>query len=80
MSVFISGTGLFTPKEYITNEELVESFNSYVESYNNENQDETDEDKIFIDEIKFLHQTYYINHNNPYLNPIHHSNEKWQRV
>ena len=39
MSVFISGTGLFTPKEYITNEELVESFNSYVESYNNENQE-----------------------------------------
>ena len=39
MSVFISGTGLFTPKEYITNEELVESFNSYVESFNNENQE-----------------------------------------
>ena len=23
MSVFISGTGLFTPKEYITNEEFI---------------------------------------------------------
>ena len=29
MSVYISGTGLFTPKESITNEELVNSFNSY---------------------------------------------------
>ena len=37
MSVYISGTGLFTPKEFITNKELVESFNSYVENFNQEN-------------------------------------------
>ena len=37
MSVYISGTGLFTPKEFITNEELVKSFNSYVEAFNQEN-------------------------------------------
>ena len=34
MSVVISGTGLFTPKESITNEELVESFNQYVSIFN----------------------------------------------
>ena len=30
----ISGTGLFTPSESISNEELVTAFNSYVELYN----------------------------------------------
>ena len=46
MSVVISGTGLFTPEEYITNEELVESFNGYVESFNKENQDAIDLGKV----------------------------------
>lgn len=32
----ISGTGLYTPSESISNEELVESFNTYVERYNNQ--------------------------------------------
>lgn len=36
----ISGTGLYTPKESISNEELVESFNAYVENYNRANQAE----------------------------------------
>ena len=39
MSVVISGTGLFTPKEYITNDELVESFNAFVDNYNQENEE-----------------------------------------
>jgi len=30
----ISATGLFTPPDSITNEELVASFNSYVEQHN----------------------------------------------
>ena len=42
MSVVISGTGLFTPKECITNEELVESFNNYVDLYNQENKEDID--------------------------------------
>ncbi len=42
MSVVISGTGLFTPKEFITNEELVESFNKYVDLYNQENKKDID--------------------------------------
>ena len=39
MSVVISGTGLFTPKESITNEELVESFNQYVSIFNDSNKE-----------------------------------------
>ena len=46
MSVYISGTGLFTPKEFITNEELVESFNSYVENFNQENKNLIEEGKV----------------------------------
>jgi beta-ketodecanoyl-[acyl-carrier-protein] synthase len=33
-NVFISGTGLFTPAQSISNEELVASFNTYVQRYN----------------------------------------------
>ena len=36
----ISGTGLYTPSQSISNDELVESFNSYVNSYNEENKAE----------------------------------------
>lgn len=34
--IVISGTGLFTPAESISNEELINSFNAYVEHYNQE--------------------------------------------
>jgi beta-ketodecanoyl-[acyl-carrier-protein] synthase len=34
--IVISGTGLYTPPESISNEELVESFNAYVELHNTE--------------------------------------------
>lgn len=35
--IVISGTGLYTPSESISNEELVEAFNAYVEHYNHDN-------------------------------------------
>ena len=35
--IVISGTGLYTPQESISNDELVASFNAYVEAYNAEN-------------------------------------------
>ncbi len=35
--VQISGTGLYTPKEKISNEELVQSFNKYVDEFNETN-------------------------------------------
>ena len=38
--IVISGTGLYTPSESISNEELVESFNAYVETYNTEHANE----------------------------------------
>tara|TARA_R110001592_G_scaffold38609_1_gene127257 strand:- start:103319 stop:104440 length:1122 start_codon:yes stop_codon:yes gene_type:complete len=37
--IVISGTGLYTPSESISNEELVASFNAYVEIYNDEHAD-----------------------------------------
>ena len=36
-NVVISGTGLYTPAQSISNEELVESFNAYVELFNADN-------------------------------------------
>lgn len=35
--IVISGTGLYTPRDSISNEELVDSFNAYVEIHNAEN-------------------------------------------
>ena len=42
----ISATGLFTPAETITNQELVESFNSYVERHNAEHAEAIDAGEI----------------------------------
>jgi beta-ketodecanoyl-[acyl-carrier-protein] synthase len=36
-SIVISGTGLYTPKQKISNAELVDTFNQYVENYNQAN-------------------------------------------
>ena len=38
MSVVISGTGLFTPPESISNDELVTCFNRYVDKFNGDNE------------------------------------------
>ena len=38
--IVISGTGVFTPEESITNKELVSAYNSYAESYNSNNEDD----------------------------------------
>ena len=38
--IYISGTGLWTPPHKVSNQELVESFNSYVELYNAEHSKE----------------------------------------
>ena len=39
MGIAISGTGLYTPANSISNEELVASFNAYVQKFNAENKD-----------------------------------------
>ncbi len=36
-NIVISGTGLYTPPHVVTNQELVQSYNSYVDNYNKEN-------------------------------------------
>lgn len=41
-AIVISGTGLFTPPEGITNQELVDSFNQYVDLFNTENRAQID--------------------------------------
>jgi len=38
--IVISGTGLYTPKESISNDELVDAFNAYVKLYNAEHADQ----------------------------------------
>ena len=40
--IVISGTGVFTPEESITNKELVESYNKYAEQYNSKNKKDID--------------------------------------
>lgn len=44
--IVISGTGLYTPAESISNEELVDSFNAYVEIFNAENASEIAAGKV----------------------------------
>lgn len=43
--IVISGTGVFTPEQSITNQELVKAYNSYAESYNSANRGDIDQGK-----------------------------------
>ena len=70
MEVVISGTGLFTPRESISNVELVESFNAYVDSFNIDNQKEIAEGKLdalthsnveFIEKASGIKTRYVLN-------------------
>ena len=65
----ITGTGVFTPENVITNEELVVSFNAYVDRFNNAHQDEIIKGEIaakvhsnadFIREASGINQRYVI--------------------
>ena len=69
MSVVISGTGLFTPKDSITNEELVESYNKYVDICNSENEKAiasgemealTHSDAAFIKKVSGIEKRYVL--------------------
>ena len=44
--IVISGTGVFTPKESITNKELVEAYNIYAEKFNTLNKDLIDNGEL----------------------------------
>ena len=39
-NIYIAGTGIWHPKEKISNDELVNSYNSYVEKFNINNKSE----------------------------------------
>ena len=43
--IVISGTGVFTPEESISNKELVMAYNAYAENYNSTNKDDIDQGK-----------------------------------
>lgn len=69
-SVVISGTGLWTPAESITNQELVESFNEYVRRYNERHAADIESGEInalsgsdaaFIEKASGIKQRYVLN-------------------
>ncbi len=69
-SVVISGTGLWTPEQTITNDELVASFNQYVERFNADNADAIAAGEVtaldpsnsaFIEKASGIKQRYVIN-------------------
>ena len=41
-NIFIAGTGIWYPEEKISNDEIVDSYNSYVKKFNNDNQSDID--------------------------------------
>jgi len=66
----ITGTGLFTPGESISNEELVESFNTYVRNFNEQNAVEIEEGTVvplnessaaFIEKASGIKSRYVMN-------------------
>ncbi len=68
--VVISGTGVFTPEESITNEELVEAFNAYVRNFNEANKDAIERGEVealnessvpFIEKASGIHSRFVMN-------------------
>ena len=56
--IVISGTGVFTPKESITNKELVEAYNTYAEKFNTLNKDLIDNGKLdALESVSYTHLT-----------------------
>ena len=68
--IIISGTGLYTPKESISNKELVEAFNEYVALYNQEHKEEIEKGNLkelensseaFIEKASGIKNRYVMN-------------------
>ena len=77
MTAVITATGLWTPEDSISNEELVEGFNAYVDKWNSENADEiasgevealTHSDAGFIEKASGIKSRYVIS-KDPILDP-----------
>lgn len=69
-SVVISGVGLYTPKEIVSNEDLVASFNSYVQCFNDQHKAEIAAGKVepllesssaFIEKASGIKSRYVVN-------------------
>ena len=69
-SIVISGTGLFTPSESISNAELVIAFNAYVDDYNLKNKEDIASGKLeelshsseeFIVKASGIHSRFVVN-------------------
>lgn len=69
-SIVISGTGLFTPSESISNKELVIAFNAYVDNYNEQHKEEIERGELaelshsseeFIAKASGIHSRYVLN-------------------
>ena len=69
MSVVISGTGIYTPKQSIDNKELVESYNKYADSFNEMHKEEisigalealTHSDEEFIKKVSGIENRYVL--------------------
>ena len=56
-NVVISGSGLFTPEQIITNEELVASYNQYVDLFNAEHADAIVRGEVTAATNVILHNT-----------------------
>ena len=68
--IVISGTGLYTPPESISNAELVEAFNAYVDKFNAEHADDIEAGEIpplqhssveFIEKASGIKARYVVN-------------------
>lgn len=79
MTAVISATGLWTPKDSISNEELVEGFNAYVDKWNSENATEieagtkdalTYSNAAFIEKASGIKSRFVIS-KGPILDPEH---------
>ena len=77
MKAVISSTGLWTPEDSISNEELVDSFNAYVDKWNTKNADAIEADELdaltysnaeFIEKASGVKSRYVIS-KEPILNP-----------
>lgn len=68
-NIVISGSGLFTPPHTITNDELVQAYNTYVDKYNVDNKEKIDSGEIeplqyssseFIEKASGIKQRYAV--------------------
>ena len=59
--IYIAGTGIWYPDESISNDEIVESFNSYVDTFNAANKDAISNDqtlKLEYSSTEFIAVSY----------------------